>query len=172
MNGGENPRKMKGDDLRMKSKCADVVIIGSGFGGSIAALRFAQSGKEVVVLEMGEKWSNDHFKHTQDPKYIFRLYRDYPSSYLSEFSPVVITQAMGIGGTSLVYCGILERIPVDVWTKYLRDKWPADYNPRRLRRYYKRVEDKLNVHIPNDNTSMVPIPPRAKVMNKVCKTMG
>jgi cholesterol oxidase len=151
----------------MIPRYADVVIIGSGFGGSIAALRFAESGKEVVVLEIGERWSTDDFERTQDPRYISRLFRDYPSDYLIQPSPVVITQAMGVGGTSLVYCGILERIPVDVWDNYLGDKWPSNYSPRRLRRYYRRVEDKLNVHKPGrDFTTQ-----RAKVMGRVCKNM-
>lgn len=152
----------------MIPKRADVVIIGSGFGGSTAALRFAQSGKKVVVLEMGEKWSTDDFEHTQDPKYISRLFRDYPSNYLIQPGPVVITQAMGIGGTSLVYCGVLERIPDDVWNKYLCDKWPDDYSPDKLSGYYETVEKKLNVHEPKPDL----IPPRAKVMDLVCKEMG
>jgi choline dehydrogenase-like flavoprotein len=151
----------------MIPKYADVVIIGSGFGGSIAAFRFAQSNKKVVVLEMGERWSKDHFEHTQDPKYIFRLYRDYPSSYLIEPSPVVITQGMGIGGTSLVYCGILERIPEDVWKNHpVFDKWPYDYHPENLTGCYGRVEFNLNVHEP-DYT-----PPRAWVMDEVCMNLG
>ena len=149
----------------MIPKYADVVIIGSGFGGSIAALRFAESGKEVVVLEMGEKWSTDDFERTQDPKYIYRLYRDYPSNYLIQPSPVVIAQGMGVGGTSLVYCGILERIPVDVWNNYLCDRWPDDYSPAQLSEYYERVEDKLNVHEPDSITQ------RAEVMDEVCKNM-
>lgn len=150
----------------MIPKYADVVIIGSGFGGSIAALRFAQSGKEVVVLEMGEGWSTDDFERTQDPGYISRLYRDYPSNYLIQPSPIVITQGMSVGGTSLVYCGILERIPDDVWKNYLCSKWPDDYSPEKLSRYYEIVEEKLNVHEPGF------IPPRAKVMDKVCEKMG
>ena len=151
----------------MIPKYADVVIIGSGFGGSIAAFRFAQSDKKVVVLEIGEKWSNDDFKHTQDPKYIFRLYRDYPSNYLTEQSPVVITQGMGIGGTSLVYCGILERIPKDVWVSHpIFDKWPDYYHPLNLTDCYGRVELNLNVHEP-DYT-----PPRAEVMEEVCANLG
>lgn len=150
----------------MIPKHADAVIIGSGFGGSIAAFRFARSGKEVVVLEMGERWAPDDFEHTQDPKYISRLFRDYPSNYLTEPSPIVITQAMGLGGTSLVYCGILERIPKDVWGNYLFDKWPEYYSPNKLRRYYRRIERKLKVHKP-DLT-----PPRALVMDQVCKKMG
>ncbi len=150
----------------MIPKYADVVIIGSGFGGSIAALRFAQSGKEVVVLEMGEGWSTDDFERTQDPRYISRLYRDYPSNYLIQPSPIVITQGMGVGGTSLVYCGILERIPDYVWKNYLCSKWPDDYSPEKLSRYYEIVEEKLNVHEPDF------IPPRAKVMDRVCEKMG
>lgn len=157
----------------MLPKYADVVIIGSGFGGSIAALRFAQSDKKVVVLEMGERWSKHDFEHTQDPQYIYRLYRDYPSDYLIKPSPVVITQGMGVGGTSLVYCGILERIPEDVWENHpVFAKWPAGYSPDDLSEYYEKVEEKLNVHEPNEDTSIMPIPPRARVMDDVCKNMG
>jgi cholesterol oxidase len=37
----------------------DVVIIGSGFGGSVAALRAAEKGYRVGVMEAGRRWSDD-----------------------------------------------------------------------------------------------------------------
>ena len=43
---------------------ADVVIVGSGFGGSVAALRLAEKGYRVVVLEKGKRWRPDDFPTT------------------------------------------------------------------------------------------------------------
>ncbi len=37
----------------------DVVVIGSGFGGSILACRLAQAGRSVCVLERGKRWAKE-----------------------------------------------------------------------------------------------------------------
>ena len=37
---------------------ADVIIIGSGFGGSIAAKRYTEAGYTVALLELGERWDD------------------------------------------------------------------------------------------------------------------
>lgn len=39
----------------MGREYVDAVVIGSGFGGSIPALRLAEAGKKVVVLERGDR---------------------------------------------------------------------------------------------------------------------
>ena len=43
----------------------DVVIIGSGFGGSVAALRAAEKGYRVGVLESGRRWRDEDIPKTQ-----------------------------------------------------------------------------------------------------------
>ena len=43
---------------------ADVVIVGSGFGGSVSAYRLAQAGGSVVVLERGNSYPPDSFPRT------------------------------------------------------------------------------------------------------------
>ena len=43
----------------------DVVIIGSGFGGSVAALRAAEKGYRVGVMESGRRWNDDDIPRTQ-----------------------------------------------------------------------------------------------------------
>jgi cholesterol oxidase len=43
----------------------DVVIIGSGFGGSVAALRAAEKGYRVGVMESGRRWKDEDSPKTQ-----------------------------------------------------------------------------------------------------------
>ena len=54
----------------MKSTDFDVVVIGSGFGGSVAALRLSEKGYKVAVLEAGRRFSDKDF-----PKTSWRLSR-------------------------------------------------------------------------------------------------
>jgi cholesterol oxidase len=43
----------------------DVVIIGSGFGGSVAGLRAAEKGYRVGVMESGKRWNDDDLPKSQ-----------------------------------------------------------------------------------------------------------
>jgi cholesterol oxidase len=43
----------------------DVVVIGSGFGGSVAALRAAENGYRVGVMESGRRWKDEDIPKTQ-----------------------------------------------------------------------------------------------------------
>ena len=79
-------------------------MIGSGFGGSIAAKRFTEAGHRVTVLELGEDWRDPaKAKQSQDPQFLYRLLRDYPNGHLRSRPAVTVTQGMGVGGGSLVF---------------------------------------------------------------------
>lgn len=43
----------------------DVVVIGSGFGGSVAALRAAEKSYRVAVMESGRRWKDEEIPKTQ-----------------------------------------------------------------------------------------------------------
>ncbi len=119
----------------------DVIVIGSGFGGSIAAKRFTQAGKSVAIVELGERWEDPaKLQQSQDTKYILRLFRDYPVNYLQSKPKLVVTQGMGFGGGSLVYSGIHLRAPTHAFTG-----WPAGYTRANLDPFYSRVEQRLGV---------------------------
>lgn len=118
---------------------SDVIVIGSGFGGSIAAKRFTEAGHRVTVLELGEDWRDPtKAKQSQDPAFLFRLLRDYPGDHLRTHPAVTITQGMGVGGGSLVYSGIHLRAPERAFAG-----WPL--TREQLDPYYARVEQRLGV---------------------------
>lgn len=92
------------------NKTYDYVIIGSGFGGSVSALRLAEKGYSVLVIEKG-KW----FKDTDYPKsnwnlkkWIWepraRLFGFFKMTYLNH---VTILSGVGVGGGSLTYANTL-----------------------------------------------------------------
>ena len=91
---------------------ASAIVIGSGFGGSIAAARLAAAGHHVTVLELGEDWRDlAKAQQSQDPKFLFRLLRSYPIDPLRTKPKLTVTLGMGVGGGSLVYSGIHLRAP-------------------------------------------------------------
>ncbi|MDB4907353.1 MAG: oxidoreductase [Gemmatimonadetes bacterium] len=88
----------------------DVVIIGSGFGGSVAALRYAEKGFGVVILERGRRFRDEDFaKSTWD----VRNYLWAPGIgcrgilQLSPFRNVFVLHGAGVGGGSLGYANVL-----------------------------------------------------------------
>jgi cholesterol oxidase len=120
---------------------AKVIVIGSGFGGSIAAKRFTEAGHTVSLLELGEDWRDPaKLEQSQDTKFILRLFRDYPVDYLQSKPKLVVTQGMGLGGGSLVYSGIHLRAPTSAFSG-----WPSGYTRTNLDPFYDRVESRLSV---------------------------
>src|SRR5260370_19002226 len=81
----------------------DAVIVGSGFGGSINALRVAESGKRVLVLERGGRYRPGEFpRDVRDTNKLFWQYPRRPQSRglyeLRFFSGIAAVVASGVGG--------------------------------------------------------------------------
>jgi cholesterol oxidase len=92
----------------------DWLVIGSGFGGSVSALRLSQKGYTVGVLECGRRFADDEFpKSTWD----LRRYWYAPRLGLNGifrltiFKDVAIASGSGVGGGSLGYANTLYRAP-------------------------------------------------------------
>lgn len=88
----------------------DALVIGSGFGGSVAALRLAEKGYSVAVLEQGRRVSPDDMEQAStDPRKLFWA----PSLGMHGFfmqrvlKHVAIVGGVGVGGGSLVYGAVL-----------------------------------------------------------------
>ncbi len=84
----------------------DYIVIGSGFGGSTSALRLAEKGYSVLVIEKGKRWNATDFPETDwnVPKYIWLpLLRWFGFQKLTFFKEVFVLSGVGVGGGSLVY---------------------------------------------------------------------
>lgn len=88
----------------------DYVIIGSGFGGSVSAMRLAEKGYSVLVLERGKRFRDQDYPKTNWD--IFRYLwapalRCFGILQLSLFKGFFVFHSSGVGGGSLVYAGVL-----------------------------------------------------------------
>ena len=96
----------------------DFIVIGSGFGGSVAALRLTEKGYRVAVMEMGRRWTPENL-----PKTNWSLHRWFWRPRLALrgffnmrfFSRVTILHGCAVGGGSITYASTLLRAPDKVW---------------------------------------------------------
>src|SRR5690348_13995926 len=93
----------------------DYIVIGSGFGGSVAAHRLTEKGYRVAILECGRRYRNQDFPKTNWSlrKYIWApnlgMYGIMRYSLLPD---LMVVSGSGVGGGSLVYASTLY-VPKD-----------------------------------------------------------
>jgi cholesterol oxidase len=90
----------------------DVVVIGSGFGGSVAAHRFAEEGRSVLVLERGRSYPPGSFPRS--PRGMATNFWDPSEGLLGlydvwSFRGIDALVSSGLGGGSLIYANVLLR---------------------------------------------------------------
>ncbi|MGC1852228.1 MAG: GMC family oxidoreductase N-terminal domain-containing protein, partial [Solirubrobacterales bacterium] len=88
----------------------DVVIVGSGAGGAVAAAVLAEAGLDVVVLEAGDSY--DRETYPQNPlDAIASLYRDGGLTIAEGRPPIPVPVARTVGGTTVINSGTCFRAP-------------------------------------------------------------
>src|SRR6266540_2811428 len=88
----------------------DYVIIGSGFGGSVSAMRLTEKGYQVLVLERGKRYRDEDFARTTWNiwKYLWLpAARCFGILQISPFRDVLVLHGAGVGGGSLGYANVL-----------------------------------------------------------------
>jgi cholesterol oxidase len=89
----------------------DYVIIGSGFGGSVSAMRLTEQGYSVLVLEKGKRFEDRDFAKSnwQFWKYLWLpALRAHGILQVSILKGVMVLHGVGLGGGSLGYANVLE----------------------------------------------------------------
>ena len=99
----------------MLQQTYDYIIIGSGFGGSVSAMRLTEKGYSVLVLEKGKRFEDKDFAKSnwQFWKYLWLpALRAHGILQISILKGVMVLHGAGVGGGSLGYANVLE-VPSD-----------------------------------------------------------
>jgi choline dehydrogenase-like flavoprotein len=106
----------------------DVVIVGSGAGGAVAAAELAEAGLDVLVLEAGQHYNRDSYPagHLEA---IASLYREGGLTIADGKPPIPVPVAKVIGGTTVINSGTCFRAPNPVledWRQRFGIEWAHD----------------------------------------------
>jgi cholesterol oxidase len=145
----------------------DVLVIGSGFGGSVAALRAGEKGYRVGVLEAGRRFTDDTLPKTswELSKFLWapRL-RMLGIQRITPLNDVLVLSGAGVGGGSLVYANTLyeplDDFYADPQWSHITD-WKAELAP-----YYDQATRMLGV------TKNPSVTPSDVAMKAVADEMG
>ncbi len=145
----------------------DVLVVGSGFGGSVSALRLTEKGYRVGVLEAGRRWADHELPRTS---WDLRRFLWAPRlgmrgiQRITKVGGVVVLAGAGVGGGSLNYANTLYQPPSPFYQDpqwgHITD-WKAELDP-----WYDQARRMLGV-VQNPTTT-----PSDEVMRVVAEDMG
>lgn len=146
----------------------DVIVVGSGFGGSVAALRLVEKGYRVAVLEAGRRFNDEDFAKTSwDTKNFLwaPAIGCYGIQRLNLLPNLLVMAGAGVGGGSLVYANTLYEPQTDAFYKdrqwsHITD-WKSELAP-----YYDQAKRMLGV-VDNPTTTA-----SDEIVKKVADDMG
>ena len=144
-------------NIKKGAKVADVLIIGAGASGSVAAKHLAEAGIDVVCLEQGPKVDNSEFwgdkpewelmaqKRWHPNPNVRDLENDYPvDTSESDVNPLMYN---AVGGSTILYAAHWQRfMPSDFRVKTLdgvADDWPFTYED--LEPFYDAMDIEMGV---------------------------
>ncbi len=128
---------------------ADVVVIGSGAGGAVAAARLAEEGHDVLIVEAGGLKSGADFDENESRLYR-ALYGEQGHRATDDLA-VSIVQGVGVGGGTIVNWMVMLRTP-----EWVLDEWATYHGTEGMRAadlapWFERVEEETHTRaVPDD----------------------
>lgn len=129
------------DDIELE---ADVVVIGTGAGGAVAAYELASRGLAVVMIEEGEYYNRSHFNGNLTDT-ISKLYRGFGATTAIGNVTIPVPIGRSVGGTTTINSGTCLRTPDAVLARWQTEFGLAELTPENLAPVFAGVEEVLNV---------------------------
>lgn len=146
----------------------DVVVVGSGFGGAVAACRFAQAGLRVGILERGRRYPMGTFPRNFTNLLDGWMWQHKQGLFdVRPINEVTVVQAAAYGGGSHIYANVQLRVPPGGFDH----GWPDGYSRGTLDSYYDLVAYMLDV-TPIAPDQPLGLPPKTRQMQEVARELG
>jgi len=145
---------------------ADVVVVGTGAGGAVAAKELAEKGFAVAVIEAGAFHRRDEF--TGNPlDMIPMLYHGKGMTFTIGNAMIPIQIGRAVGGTTLINSATCFRTPDEVLRQWVA-MGLTDFTPEKMAPYFERVEGILHV----EECQARYIGPIGEVIRSGCEKLG
>jgi cholesterol oxidase len=146
----------------------DAIVVGSGFGGAVAACRLAEANFRVLVLERGRRWFPGAYPRDLRDRWLYNsTCPQHMNGWLEFhiFRNMIVATGAAVGGGSLVYANVSEVPP----KQRLEEGWPKGIDwPEALKPHYEEVGRMLNVQKIPDNQ----LTRRYNLMVEAAKAIG
>lgn len=137
-------RDIQGD---LELSC-DVVVVGSGAGGSVVATELAEAGWSVIVLEEGPRVTPEEHARMRPSESMRHAWRDgaFTVTIPRGDTPAInVTMGRVVGGSSVLTGGVCFRIPDAVMRQWTDELKLPGFTPREMEPYFEHVERAIHV---------------------------
>lgn len=127
---------------------ADVLVVGSGAAGSVAAKILAEAGRSVIVAEEGGYVPPEEYARFRPTEAMRRMYRDGGTTTavgIGDTPLMSILAGRTVGGSSVLTGGVVFRIPEHILHHWSEDLGLEEYRPEMLEDAYRSVEEESHV---------------------------
>jgi cholesterol oxidase len=145
----------------------DALVIGTGFGGSVASCRLSQAGLRVAIVERGRRYPLGSFPRNWSDPLDGWLWSERQGLFdVRPFEQMTVVQGAGYGGGSLIYANVHLRATPSVF----ESRWPAIYSRAMLDPYYDLVAYMLDISPINAPGRRVPA--KATIVQQAAAKLG
>ncbi|PKM21975.1 MAG: GMC oxidoreductase [Gammaproteobacteria bacterium HGW-Gammaproteobacteria-14] len=121
----------------------DVVIVGSGAGGSTVAYELAKAGKRVLILESGRYWPSAEFTESLGDT-LSTVYRDQ-AAQANTTTDVLFLEGHCVGGSTVIGACVMQRPPDEIFQRWSDEFGLKALAPRSLDRFFLKTQEHLNI---------------------------
>tara|TARA_Y100000996_G_scaffold399294_1_gene368182 strand:+ start:1412 stop:2893 length:1482 start_codon:yes stop_codon:yes gene_type:complete len=134
----------KPEHLTNNTYRCEYLVIGSGAGGSVAALELAEAGKDVIIIEEGQYHKTSTFS-SKISDMMKKTWRNHGVTPFWGIPPIGFAEGKCLGGSTVINGGLLWRTPRRILNIWEREYGLSGYSEDNLLRHFEKVEELLNV---------------------------